>query len=288
MTAFASPRLRPLAAALLALSLLAARPAGAQIVPEPVDPPTRGAGDDAGWAAYNALSLTPDAALAPMTGYLLARPGEPLEPLRFALRASGSERNAFTDQRIVAVTVDLPVRLTSVALTAGYVDFTCDELVAESGDTEDCRGGWQAGARLGRSLWSYSLDAAGTNVLVLGAEGTAGYADAALFDVALVETGDEAEARWEAFTASVALPLGVRARVGGVTVAPMIAPRLAWGRSTLDVERVSRDTGSGVRFVLGAGVAVRLGRHLGIDAGLQRVQVDGAGTTYGLAASVGF
>lgn len=254
----------------------------AQTVPVP-PPTTQGPLDDEGWAAYSALVLTPDAGLAPSAGYLLARPGERLEALRISVRAAGVERNAFTDQRVYAATLDLPMRIASLAITAGYVDFSCDEI-----QEWDCRGGWQAGARLGRSLWSQSLDAAGTNVLVVGAEATAGFADATVVEVARVEVPEIGDVTWQAFTASVALPVGVRARVGRVTVAPMVAPRLAWGRATLEVDQVSRDTGSGARFVLGAGVAVRLGRHLGLEAGLQRVHVDGAGTAYGVAASIGF
>lgn len=271
-------------AALLVCSAGISSTAAAQIQPAPTDPPTSGRGtfDDAGWAAYYALSITPDASLAPVTSYLLARPGEVLEGLRVSLRASGAERNAFTDQRVFAGTVELPVVVASLALTAGWVDFRCDELA------DDCRGGWQVGARLGRSLWSYSLDAAGSNVLVVGAEGTAGYADVAFFEVEGAETGTTADATASGLTASVALPFGVRARVGSVTVAPMVAPRLGYGRSTFEVQGFSSDTGSGVRFVLGAGVAVRLGRYLGLDAGLQRVQVDGATTTYGASASIGF
>ena len=268
--------------AVLALVLVPSALA-AQLVPTP---PAR-AGDDDAWAAYNALSLTPDGALAPIAEFMLSRPGEPLGPLRVTARAAGGDRNAFTEQRAFAATVDFAVPGASLAVTAGYVDFSCPELQQSDGSAEDCRGGWHAGARLGRSLWSLSLDAAGSNVLVVGAEGTAGYADAMLLSVP-TQSGSEADASFEAFTASVAIPVGVRTRIGRVTVAPMIAPRLAYGRSTLEIEGISRDTGGAPRFVLGGGVAVRLGSHLGIDAGVQRVHVDRAGTMYGLAASVGF
>lgn len=256
----------------------------AQLVPAPIR-----AGDDGAWAAYNALTLTPDGALAPIAGFLLSRPGEPVGALRVSARVGGGDRNAFTEQRAYAGTVDVPVGIASLALTAGYVDLSCEELQDASGDPEDCRGGWHIGARLGRSLWSYSLDPAATNVLVVGADASAGYADATIFELDDVAgTAARSAATYMAFTGTVGLPVGVRARIGRVVVAPMVAPRLAYGRATLDIEDISRDTGGAARFVLGAGVAVRLGRHLGLDAGLQRVHVERAGTMYGVAASVGF
>jgi hypothetical protein len=86
--------------------------------------------------------------------------------------------------------------------------------------------------------------------------------------------------------------VGLVARMGegGTTIAPMIAPGFAFGRSTLQVEFDGSDddvTESGARFMLAAGVSIVFGSSgFGMDAGVRKVFAEDAPVVIGLGASV--
>lgn len=281
----------------LALTLLAvaARPLEAQVFTpgelDGEDGPSRSA-----TAAYLALTLTPVGALAMPADYLFARPGEAQGPMRVHARLGTLDRGPGVSQRTIGASLDLPAAGTLVSLTGGYVDSQCDDLGGAGGDPEfpglefrvTCGGGLTLGAQVGRPLLSRSLDAAGTTVLVLGAEVTGGFADVSLAEVEV--SGFSADVRARALSATVALPIALPVRAGRVTVAPVLTPRLGYGHARLDfgTSELGEESDSGLRFALGGAVAVRVGRHIGLEAGIQQVFVEDAELTYGLGASFGF
>lgn len=277
-------RLHGALAALLCAGLLAARPVQAQLIPDSVSIENDGAA-----AAYLALTLTPVGALAPTTDYLFARPGAGPRPPRFHARVGSLDRGTGIDQRTLAASVDVPVGAGSFNITAGYVDILCDDDLNDGfeGIEIDCRGGLSLGAQFGMPLLSRSTDAAGTSALVLGIEGTAGYADVDLVEVDIEEFGFSIDAGAQAFSATVGAPLAFVVRSGEVTVAPMLVPRVGFGRVTADISGTD-DTQSGVRFMLGAGVGVRIGATLGVDAGLHKVFADESEMVLGFGVSIGF
>lgn len=277
------PRLRQRTLALAVAALLAAPAAGAQIIIEepPVD---EGASREA--AAYLALTITPVGALAPAHDFLLHRAGEAPPGLRLHGRFATIDRGPGLSQRTLAATLDLPVGGASLALTAAYIDVACDDELAGGEFDLSCDGGIALDARLGRALAARALDATGSARLVLGLEGTAGFSDLDLAEFQLFGTRLDIGA--QALSATVGLPVGLVVRSGTTTLAPFVTPRIGWGRVELSTGGGDDTTESGVRPMLGAGLAVRVGPRFGLDLGLQRVFAEDAETTFGLGASVGF
>jgi hypothetical protein len=277
---------RPLraVATVLCAAVLCARPAAAQLIPDSVSVESDGAA-----AAYLALTLTPVGALAPTAHFMLARPGAGPRPLRVHGRFASLDRGVGIDQRTFGATIDLPVGPGSFGITAGYVDITCDDDLTDGFDgiEVDCRGGLTLGASFGMPVASRSMDAAGTSALVLGFEGTAGYADIDLAQVQIAEFGFSIDAGAKAFSVTAAAPLAFVVHSGEVTVAPMLVPRVGYGRSTARISG-EEDTQGSVRFMLGGGIAVRLRRTIGIDAGIQQVFAEDSEMVMGLGVSIGF
>lgn len=272
-----------LSVALAALALAAA-PLGAQVIPE--DPPIP-ADDDGPAAAYLALTTTPVGALAPAPAFMLRRPGQPSVPLTVSARVGFVERADFIDQRTWAVAVAIPAGRAAFELTAGYVDVACPDVEDDPDFPIRCRGGWTVGAQLGAPVLSRSLDPAGAQVLILGLEATAGYADLTLVEAEIL--GFELAGTAQSFSATAGLPLALVVRSGTVTVAPMLTPRIAFGRSSVSTgSRFGDSEGSAVRAMLGGSVAVRVADRLGFEAGLQRIFVEDAETTFGLGVTVAF
>ena len=285
-----SPNLsRNLSRALLVLGVLAARPASAQVLRRDVvgdAPPSASAA-----AAYAALALTPVGAFAPSGDYLLTRTGAAPSPMRLHGRFGTMDRGFGSGQRAWGATLDVPVGVAALSITGGYVDATCDHEVDDPASQTRirCGGGLTLGARLGSVLVSRSLDAAGTTALVVGTELTTEWAN-----VDLVEgtaSGSSIDATVKALTGTIAIPVAIPLRSGGVTVAPMVAPRFGYARSDRSMQSfgsTERETLAGGRFMLGAGVAVRFGDRVGFDAGLQKILIDDGDTTYGMGLSIGF
>ena len=260
----------------IAFATALTHPLAAQvIVPLPDDPPTR-IGDASDRAAAAALILSPIAGLPFGGDYMLSRPGQSPRPARYALRYGAVERGPGVDQHGVAAGAEFAAAGMSIALDAGYLSYRCDD-----SSSVRCKGLGTIGARAGRSFHSWSMNAAGTSAVIVGAEASVAASRGRVF-----ETRDP-ENTLTVFAASAALPVAVPVTVGRVTVAPVLAPRLAYGTIRVELGDES-DTDGGVRAQLGGSLLVRLGSHLGLDFGLQRVFVPGAVTMYGAAASYAF
>ena len=270
--------------AALAALLAAAPAAGAQVIEEPIE----GGFASGEAAAYLALTLTPVGALAPAHDFLLRPAGPGPSGMRLHGRVGTLDRGSGVSQRTVAATLDIDVGGASFAFTGGYVDIGCDEDELSGGlDVGlDCQGGLTLDARLGRALSARSFDAAGSRRLVLGIEGTFGFSSVDLVSLSIFAQDFDVTATSQ--SASLALPLALVARSGTTTIAPFVAPRIAWGRTELDLGVGEDASESGVRPMLGAGVAVRVGARVGIDLGLQRVFAEDAETAFGVGVSVGF
>lgn len=272
-------------AALLATAATAtfARPALAQ----DEEPPIETGFTDAQAAAYLALTITPVGALAPSQGWLLRRPGEAPPPMRLHAHVATMDRGAGIGQRVVAATLDMPAGAAALSITAGYLDVTCDDEATGGFDVGlECGGGLTVGARLGRALASRSLDAAGSSALVVGVEGTAGWASLDVLELEVFGTAFDVSA--QGMSATAALPIALVARSGTTVVSPGIRPAVGWGRTRVDFGDGEDDNESGVRAMFGAGVAVRFADRVGLELGLQRVFFDEADTTFGVGISFGF
>ena len=90
--------------------------------------------------------------------------------------------------------------------------------------------------------------------------------------------------------AGAMLPLMLVARSGSTTIIPMVAPGLAYGRATqeLELNGESEDvTESGTQFVLAAGLGFRFGESaIGVDAGIRKVFAEDAPVVVGLGMSI--
>lgn len=238
-------------------------------------------------AAYFALTVTPVGALAPLHDFLLRRPGGAPMPMRLHASFGAIDRGSGLTQRTFAATLDMPVGASSLALTAGYLDLACNNDATGGLDVGiSCRGGVTLGARVGRPLASHSMDTAGTSALVLGVEASAGFADIDIVQLGLL--GDRFDVKGQGLSVVAALPLALVVHSGTTIISPSIRPGVGWGHAKVDVSTGESDTNSGVRAMIGAGVAVRLGPRIGLDFGLQHVFADQSDTALGLAISYGF
>ena len=266
----------------LAVGMLAAgaRPAAAQFIPE--RPSTINA--EGASAAYLALTLAPVGGLAPSAGYVLRRPGGPRPPVRLHARYGTMERDPGVTQRLVAATLDVPVEMGVVSFTAGRVDFDCAD--ARDGDfVVSCAGGMTYGAQLGTTLAQRVLDSAGGSAVVLGFEGTVSYADVTLLEARAGPFAVDVDAA--TISTTFALPVALVVRAGGLTVAPVLVPRLGYGHARAEFNG-DGDTRAAARFLLGAGVALRVAERFGLEVGAQKVFIRDGEIAVGAGLSAGF
>jgi len=159
--------------------------------------------------------------------------------------------------------LELPFRSSRVGVTLAYGSPKCE--------VDPCQDGYvQFGANWGRRVTSISMGQG---------------ADAARLNIGMdadVNYGKPQDA--SALAASVALPIAFVPNVtrgSRIQVIPFLAPRFALGRYRTDF---GGDTGS--NLMLGGGFAVNgLMQNVGINAGFQKVLVDGAYTQYGVGVT---
>lgn len=229
---------------LSALAALAA-PAAAQDV---------SAGDA---AAYMALVTTPAGATVPR----LAAPMT-FRKAAFGVHAEYGQigEGDFHNRNFVGG-VDVPLASTELSLTAGWNSPSCPS-------DADCKGNWLAGAR-----WSARLLGTGSATpmhFALGLDANLGYAKPKL----------DASTSMSAWSASVGVPVAMTAKMGTMNISPYVTPGFGWGRLSASYDGTSQSE-SGTRFLMGGGVQLAFPMGLDVNAGLQKVFIDGGRTVWG-------
>jgi len=242
--------IRPLFALSLAAAAFAAAPARAQDLDIDLD----------AIFAYTAIISTPVGAVAPVaTRSMTDAPAEKLGVRAQYGRISGDGASANS----VIGGVDLPLGRGSVGVSAGYRFLDC-------GDSElECSGHFIAGVNGEQRVVSRAV---GTSLLALGVSGGFGYGK------------DDVST---ALAANLGTPISFALTAGRVQIVPFVKPALAWGRISGEDEESGIDVAeSGTRFMLGGGIGImNVAPGLGINAGVQKVFIDGGRTVFGAGLS---
>lgn len=270
--------------AVLAMFVLLAAPASAQILPVPEDPGIEGPDADEA-AAMVALSTTPVGALPP----LFDLPGIAGYSGRMQFHAQFGflEQEGPFSVRNYGFGLSLPSTSATVRLSAGIADFVCDDdgiFGGEAGISFDCGMGFFAGADVIMPLIrpvraGTSPSGFGANLVVSLGGSTNDYAEIDFedpFDPALSGSIDLAMTN---FSAAIGVPFAFVARSEDVLVIPHVTPRIGYGRSTMEADidisgfdQQEKETAGGFRPMLGAGVDILFGKSgFGLGFGLQKV-----------------
>jgi len=271
---------------------------------------------DPKFAAYFAITSTPLGTLpsvvrAPMSA----------GPRGFSFRAQfgrisdpvAPEVDFDIARRLIAGGIDIPLGPGTLGLTAGFLDYSCDELrqsVDFDGDGVD---DFSASLGCGNSMtgavsWSMPLlrtipsEGAGTSFLV-GLDASVGLSSGDVLQARISAPDPQLplnlRVNFEASTlaAGLGLPVGFVLRSPGVTVTPHVLPRVAWGRTSFELPALGEVDGStddsieesDVRFMLGGGLGLQFtGTGFGLHVGVQKVFVEdgklafGAGLTWAM------
>ena len=269
--------------------MLLAVPATAQILPTP-----EGDSNQDDGAVFVALISTPVGGLAPVLD--LGR----LPGLRGGLHVTG--QLGFVDPQGVDIRnfglgIGTSLAGAAVRLTGGLTDYVCDndEFVDPGFEfSMECNSGYFGGIDLTLPLLHHPV--AGPNQGGFGAGLAISFGSAAsdLLTIEFVDPFDGSrmvvKAKTQSFSATLGAPLSFIARSGDVLVMPHLTPRLAYGSTTADIEVESfgseEETNDGIRFMVGAGVEVLMGRSgLGLGIGLQKFFIDEAEMTVGINIS---
>ena len=304
---------RVFAITIAAALALATHPLRAQI---PEIPDVSGLTSDPKFAAYVAITSTPLGILPP----LLSGPAAPATTA--GLRGIGfrAQFGQITDpvapevdfdlsRRLIAGGIDIALGPGTLGLTAGYLDYGCDELRESVDFDEDGINDFSASLGCGSGMagavtWSMPLvrtvpaEGGGTSFLV-GLDAGLGVGSGEMVQLRVSAPDPQfplnLSLNLDASTLAtgVGLPVGLVARSGGVTVIPHIQPRLAWGRTSVEFPGLGDIVGgtddefeeSDVRFMLGGGVGLEFASGLGLHFGVQKVFVEDGKLAFGAGLS---
>jgi len=301
---------RTLVLSLAALLALAAHPLRAQV---PVIPDVSELSVDPKFAAYFAITSTP---LGTLPSFVSAPAGAGPRAVSFRAQFGqisdpvAPEVDFDISRRLIAGGIDIPLGPGSLGLTAGYLDYRCDEL-SESIDFDgDGTFDFSASLGCGNSMtgavsWSMPLlrtiaaEGAGTSFLV-DLDASVGLSSGDVLQARISAPDPELPLNlrfnFEASTlaAGLGLPVGFVVRSTGVTVTPHVVPRVAWGRTSFELPALG-GLGEGtddsveesdVRFMLGGGLGLQFhGTRLGLHFGVQKVFVEDGKLAFGAGLS---
>ncbi|HEU4563467.1 MAG TPA: hypothetical protein VFS05_02415 [Gemmatimonadaceae bacterium] len=243
-------------------------------------------GDAGSAAAYFAITTTPLGALPPMVTPEMARSGARGMGVRGQFGYIDEEGPSSI--RVFGAGVDLPVGPGTLALTAGYLDFACDDgLAGDIGiDDLDCKGGFIGGTSFSLPLVAVPFGANTGSALTLGFDGSLGVGHGDVLEASAF--GESASLRATSVSAGLGLPVALAARSGSMTIVPHLTPRFAWGRASLESETPDgkeSDAESGTRFMLGGGFGLLFQGGLGVHLGFQKVFIEDGNTLIGVGVS---
>jgi hypothetical protein len=261
--------------------------AGAQPLPEEEDI------DENAAAAYSALVTTPVAAFSPT----IAAREAGLAPKRMGFRFQFGHLDDEGDfsHRALAAGIDFPVGTATFGVTAGILDYACDEDPIDDPTIDfdlECKSAMMAGANVSAPLLSSPVGTAGST-FNLSLDGAIGFSSGDVIDLEATDGFETLsfEIRQSAMAAAVGMPLSLVVRSPSLIVVPMLRPGIGFGRISGEVEldgQSEEATESGVRFMLGGGVGFLLPNSgIGFSLGAQKVFYEEGKTVIGLGLTFG-
>ena len=206
-------------------------------------------------AAYFAINFSPVGTLPPLATNTLASAGGIGWHLQYGRLDWGSDMNSSS----FAGGLDLSVGSGRLGLTAGYMTFDCPTGV-------DCEGHLMLGTRYSAQLTGGVLgDRRTGSRWAMGLEGELGF-------------GFPEEVTAMAIAASLPIKLTVGKNV---KVSPFLAPGFAYGRL-----KVSDESESGQRFMVGGGVGFAFANGIGANLGVRKVFIEEGETQFGLGFTI--
>ena len=247
-------------------------------------------GNEGASAAYLALGITPVGALpASINPALVAGTAGIGYRFQFGYVDEGSDFS----RRVLGAGLDFPLGRANLGITAGVTDFSCESF-SDFGITIDldCKSAWMGGLTLATRVMSRGIGDAGSR-FDIGLDGTAGYATGDILDLRFDDgvTQEQFSLAAKGTTLTVGVPVSVTAKSGTFNFIPFIIPRFGWGNADMELidelnpglsEEVSE---SGVRFMLGGGLALVFGNGLGASVGFQKIFIEDGDTTIGFGLS---
>ena len=294
---------------------LAARAPHAQIIPDVPD--VTDLAPASKYLAYFAITSTPLGALPPAVGAQLAG-ADRQRGIGFRAQfgqvtdqgLGGLNAGSFDiTRRVIAAGIDIPLGRGTLGLTGGYLDFGCDEINGEfdlDGDGVNdfglrlgCKSGLTGGASWSMPLIRHAPASAARTGVLVGLDADVGASSGDLLEARITDASAGSplsltvKLSTSALAAGLGIPVGLVVRSGGLTVVPHVVPRVAWGRTKIEVPSLGglgADAGlsaaeDDVRFMLGGGLSLLSDSGLGIEVGVQKVFVDQGKTTIGAGVS---
>ena len=206
-------------------------------------------------AAYMAINASTVGALPPLATNTLAGAGGIGWHLQYGRMDWGSDVTSSS----FAGGLDLSVGSGRLGLTAGYMSIDCPTGL-------DCKGHLIVGTRYSARLTGGALgDARSGSRWAMGLEGELGFG---------FPEDEQAMA--------VAASLPIKLTVGkNVKVSPFLAPGFAYGRY-----KVSDQSESGQRFLVGGGVGLAFANGIGANVGVRKVFIEQGETQFGLGFTI--
>lgn len=260
--------------------LAAHRPAEAQVFCLPVN--EEGEGDPNDLAACSAATNTPFGALP--TKLPASWLGGTGSRMGFHFRFGSMDEEGDAGRRNFAVGIELPAGRSSVALTGGVIDFTCDVPDADV----NCESAIMLGGRFAIPLVTNPITTAGTGQsFFVGLNGSIGFATGDMIDADFF--GERLKIGGRSLSIGIGIPLGLVARSGTVSIVPFVEPAFFWGQTKFDVSGSfgsGDETESGTGLMLGGGISLLFANGLSLDLGIKQVMLDEANAMIGLG--IGF
>lgn len=202
----------------------------------------------------------------------------------FNLRFGTMNEEGDAGRRSIGLGVEIPVGRSSLGLTGGLVDFTCD---AEGFDV-DCESAFMVGARFAAPLVTSSVGEGGGESFIVGLDASVGFSSGDLISLQDPGGGGSVEIGGRGFAVGVGLPLGLVARSGSVTITPFLEPAFFWGNTKFDVSGAfgeEDESESGTGFALGGGVSFGFANGFALDVAFKKVMVEEANALIGVGIS---
>jgi len=267
---------------ILAATVAMASVAHAQVIPDEDDV------DANALAAYNALVSTPVAAFTPSISAREA--GLASRSMGFRFQFGHLDEEGDLSRRAIGAGIDFAVGRSTLGLTAGLLDYSCDEDPIDDPSVEidiECKSTMMFGASMSAPLLTNPVGSAGST-FGLGLDGGIGFSSGEVIELHYDDGFQtiDAEASAASLAAAVGMPVTLVVRSPSLTVVPMLRPGIGWGRRAEDGEFNGESfdaTESGTRFMLGGGVGFLFTNvGLGISVGAQKVFYEDGKTLIGV------
>lgn len=232
-------------------------------------------------AACLAATTTPFGALpAQLPGSLL---GRSVTGIGVNFRFGSMDEEGDAGRRNFGIGIEIPAGRSSIGITGGFVDYTCDV----PDEQIKCNSAIMAGGQFSTPLVTNPIGTGDSGQsFVVGLTASLGFSTGDVVEGTLF--GETFELGARGLSVGVGLPLALVARSGTITITPYIEPAFFWGQTKLDVSGSigsEDDTESGTGLMVGGGISFGFASGLSFDVGIKKVMIEEAKALIGLGLS---